>query len=187
MNMYHAPPMQPMRSLSAVDPSQGSGVAGVLVFAAMAAGMFWLYGKGSKMDWADMNRVHFMETRRRMPRLDVDRLDTDTILRAHKAWIGAGKGIRDGEVPMLTPEQKETLWVVVAVIQVYRDKMEESVFGSKWHVDSRGRTPRIHADFLNNMGTYVMESLMKKWPRYSEGEEFPDVPTLKSNRKKRRR
>jgi len=187
MTMYHAPILQPVAPLSAVDSSQGSGIAGVLVFAAMAAGMFWLYGKGGKMEWADMNRVHFMETRRRMPRLYVDRLDTDTILRAHKAWAGSGKGIRDGEVPMLTPEQKETLWVIVAVIQVYRDKMEDRVFGSKWHVDSTGQTPRIHANFLNSKGTYVMESLVKKWPRYSEGEEFPDVPTLKSNRRKKRR
>jgi hypothetical protein len=64
--MYHAPPMQPVAPLSAVDSPQGSGIAGVLVFAAMAAGMFWLYGKGGKMDWADMNRVLYMETRRRM-------------------------------------------------------------------------------------------------------------------------
>jgi hypothetical protein len=82
---------------------------------------------------------------------------------------------------MLTQAQKDGLWVVVAVIRVYQDGMEDRVFGPK------GRMLRTYSDSINNVGRLSMEILMKKWPRYSEGEDFPDVPTLKSNRKKRRR
>jgi hypothetical protein len=179
--MYHAPPMQPVAPLSAVDSPQGSGIAGVLVFAAMAAGMFWLYGKGGKMDWADMNRVLYMETRRRMPRLDVDRLDLETLKPVY-SWLWRwADDVERGAPPMLTQAQKDGLWVVVAVIRVYQDGMEDRVFGPK------GRMLRTYSDSINNVGRLSMEILMKKWPRYSEGEDFPDVPTLKSNRKKRRR